>query len=394
LWFLRSDPKARDNGESIYSAGLIDGFAAVGVKIEVVCLGMSAYGQAPESRACNGVRWHLVPGPENARWMSVASSLPHIAHRCATESMRKTAAGYIERDGWDIVVIDGLSMGWVVPLLRAQRRGRSARPLLVHISHNHEESTRAEFARALPTVSPYKLFAANDARKAARLERMVVDRVDLLTAITPEDRTLFAQFRKDRSILVLTPGYAGRHIEARRITDQVQRSVLIMGSFDWIAKQRNLVDFLELGAPRFAAAGIGIRVVGGGAPRFLASLRRRFTTVSFTGHVGDVTPELEAARIAIVPERFGGGFKLKLLDLVFNRVPIAALQGAMNGIPLRHGDSSLTYPDRERLVAGVLNAIDNIDLLNRLHDGAYRSCKAKFDWASRGAALLSAVAAR
>jgi hypothetical protein len=66
----------------------------------------------------------------------------------------------------------------------------------------------------------------------------------------------------------------------------------------------------------------------------------------------------------------------------------------MNGIPLRHGDSSLTYPDRERLVAGVLNAIDNIDLLNRLHDGAYRSCKAKFDWASRGAALLSAVAAR
>jgi len=67
----------------------------------------------------------------------------------------------------------------------------------------------------------------------------------------------------------------------------------------------------------------------------LAELRRRFPTVTFVGAVADVRPYMAEARIALVPDLLGG-FKLKGLDYVFNRVPILALSVALPGRPLQH----------------------------------------------------------
>ena len=47
----------------------------------------------------------------------------------------------------------------------------------------------------------------------------------------------------------------------------------------------------------------------------------------FTGTVPDVTRYMDEARIAIVPERNGGGFKLKVLEYVFNRIPSSPCPG-------------------------------------------------------------------
>jgi polysaccharide biosynthesis protein PslH len=107
--------------------------------------------------------------------------------------------------------------------------------------------------------------------------------------------------------------------------------------------------------------------------------------------VESVTSYMDQARLAIVPERTGGGFKLKVLDYVFNRMPILALSGSVAGVPLRDEESILLYPDHEGLARGVLRAINDIDLLNRLQDLAYTACSEKFDWNSRGRQLLSAI---
>src|SRR3546814_10693449 len=43
--------------------------------------------------------------------------------------------------------------------------------------------------------------------------------------------------------------------------------------------------------------------------------------------------------------RSGGGFKLKALDYVFNRLPILALEGSVAGMPMQHDDGILFYRD-------------------------------------------------
>ena len=92
-----------------------------------------------------------------------------------------------------------------------------------------------------------------------------------------------------------------------------------------------------------------------------------------------------------MPERNGGGFKLKVLEYVFNRMPVFALSGSFAGVPLRHNDSVMLFPDHEALARGVLEAIDDLPLLNRLQERAFTVCQNQFDWSSRGRQILTAI---
>jgi len=305
--------------------------------------------------------------------------------------MRHTLVDLISRDGWDGIVFDGISAGWALPAVLARYAGRQDRPRLIYISHNHEESLRAQIAETQPLFLKRQAVRL-DAWKVSRLERALVGAVDFVTAITAEDLSLYRQRRTDKRMGVLTPGYCGRRVHARRISVDVPRRAVIVGSFDWIAKRMNLAEFVDVADPLFAEAQAELQAVGSAEEKFLNQLRNKVVATSFTGTVPDIEPYLDDARIAIVPERSGGGFKLKVLEYVFNRVPVFALSGSIAGVPLRHGESVMLFPDHAALARGVLEAIDNLDRLNRLQERAYAACRDHFDWACRGRQIVSAIA--
>ncbi|MFZ5779753.1 MAG: glycosyltransferase [Pseudomonadota bacterium] len=390
LWLTLADPEPRHNGQFIYSGGLIDTIRAAGGEVEVLGL------RRPESPKSNGARedsvvWWLPADAPRSRWGSLASPLPHIAYRCRTAGMRRTLDELLERGDWDGIVFDGISVGWALSRVLAFYAGQRRRPRLVYVSHNHEESVRSRIAERQPLFLKRQATRL-DAFKVSRLERALVDSVDLVTAITDEDLSLYRQRRGGKPMDVLTPGYCGRRVERRRISAQTPRRAVIVGSFDWIAKRMNLAEFVEVADPVFAEAGIELMAIGSADEAFLARLRRGARATRFTGTVPAVTPFLDDARIAIVPERSGGGFKLKTLEYVFNRVPIFALSGSFAGVPLHHGESAMLFPDHLALAKGVRDAIDDIALLDRLQERAFAACRDGFDWATRGRRILSAIA--
>ncbi|MBX3503155.1 MAG: glycosyltransferase [Alphaproteobacteria bacterium] len=389
LWLTLSDPEPRHNGQYVYSGGLIDAVIEAGAEVEV--LGLAR----PESRRSNGWRephvvWWLADNPPLPRWASLLSRLPHMAHRCSNASARATLDSLLARDGWDGIVFDSISCAWALPRVLQRYADRADRPTLLYISHNHEESLRSRIADGQGHFLKRQA-SRLDAYKVSRLERHLVDAVDVVTAITPEDLALYRRRSEDKPMEVLTPGYHGRRVASRRVTDRLPRRAVIVGSFDWVAKRMNLEEFVRVADPLFATAGIELQAVGSAEESFLEGLRRTAKASTFTGTVDDVTGYLNDARVAIVPERNGGGFKLKLLEYVFNRIPIFGLAGAFAGIPLRHGESAMVFPDHGALARGVLEMIDDFDLLNRLQERAYEACRDRFDWSTRGRQILAAI---
>ncbi len=391
LWLTLADPEPRHNGQYVYSGGLIDSVAATGSDVEVLGL------RRPGSARCSGARnehivWWLPGEPldsRHSRWGSLASWLPHIAYRCHTAEMRRELDSLLRRGGWDGIVFDGISVGWALSQVLAYCEGRCDRPRLIYISHNHEESLRFQVAQSQPRF--FKRQAVRfDALKVSRLERELVDQVDYVTAITPEDLSLYRR-RRDKPMGVVTPGYRGRRLKERRISQNVPRRAVIVGSFDWIAKRMNLEEFVDIADPLFAEQHAELQAVGSAEESFLDRLRGRTIATFFTGTVPDVTRYMDDARIAIVPERNGGGFKLKVLEYVFNRIPVFALSGSFAGVPLRHDDSVMLFSDHAALANGVLEAIDDVDRLNSLQERAFAACRDHFDWASRGRQILSAI---
>jgi hypothetical protein len=107
--------------------------------------------------------------------------------------------------------------------------------------------------------------------------------------------------------------------------------------------------------------------------------------------VPSVARELAGARLGIVAEPVGGGFKMKTLDFVFCGVPMAVLAGSVNGLPLRHGESLIECPDEGTLAVEAVRALDDPGLLDRLQKAARRSCDGLFDWAERGRRLRAEI---
>jgi glycosyltransferase involved in cell wall biosynthesis len=392
LWLSWTDPREGHGGELIYSSNLIHAFARSGAEIEVLCL--AAAPEAAGIKVADGVTWRFVPPERRPAWRSILSPLPNVAHRTRTRGYADALRAQLDRGHWDCVVLDCLSAGWALPLLRADRASRRGRkPRIVYIAHNHEESLRRQVALSYQGNRARKLALLADASKAGALERKIVEAADLVTAITEEDRVRFAEQRASRPVIVLPPGYDGRRLRERHITSGTPRRAVVVGSFHWVAKQMNLEGFLKVADPMFAASAAQLHVVGGGDSALFERLRERTVATTVFGRVDSVWPHLDEARIAIVPEELGGGFKLKILDYVFNRLPVAAFRESVAGMPLQAPESVLTFSSFHELAAGVLKAIDDIKLLNRLQERAFAACAHRFDWSTRGTDLHNAVTA-
>lgn len=393
LWVTWVDPREGQSGELIYSAKLSEALARAGATIEVLCLARPGAPERPTHDSLP-MRWHRVPPLARPAWASLASPLPNVAWRASRGDIGRALREQLARECWDCVVIDALHSGWALREVAAMRaRADGPVPRLVYVAHNHEETTRRRLADDARGSRMRRLAFARDATKAGTLERRLVDEADLVTAITGDDGALFAARRGMRPILTLPPGYDGPRRAARHITGTTARRAVMVGSFHWVAKQMNLERFVAVADPVFAAAGIELLVVGGGPDHFFRRVARNLSATRFTGPVERIAPHLEDARIALVPEETGGGFKLKVLDYVFNRLPVACLEGSVAGTPLAAPDSMLAFGDFRALAEGVAAAIDDCRRLNQLQACAFDLCADRFDWRDRGEELCRAIAA-
>lgn len=391
LWLTLADPEPPHRGQFIYSGGLIDALAQDGAYVEVLGLSQPDSYRRPGMRE-GRVTWWLTDEPSPSHWASACSHLPYVANRCRTPAMRRQLQTLLDDGKWDSIIFDGLSAAWALGTILRKFPEQAKRPRLVYVSHNHEESMRKQLIANQADFVRRQMLRV-DGAKTIWLERSLVSAADLMTAITPDDRALYRQRCPEKPIEVVTPGYRGRSVPARRITGDLPRRAVIVGNFDWIAKRMNLQEFIDAADARFAEQGIELEVVGSGQESFFRSMRGKVAATHFTGAVDSIDKYMDEARIAIVPERSGGGFKLKVLDYIFNRLPILALHGSAAGVPLNENESILLFSNQDELAKGVRRCIDDLDRLNRLQDAAFSACRDQFNWSSRGRQLTAAIEA-
>lgn len=382
LWITLADPDPPRNGQFLYSRVLIEGVRHAEVEIHVVGLARPR-GLHRNGEYSDGVHWWLAEHRWSAdhqassRWVGIFSDLPQIAAQAHTPAMRRLIAERLEDGPWDAVVFDSICAGWALSVVLDHYRGAVVRPKLLHLAHNHEESVSRAIAKTTK-FGPKRLIKELDALKVARLERWLVRTADVVTSNSPDDCAKFRPRRPDRRVEFLPPAYTGRRVEARTISADLPRRAIIVGSFDWIAKRVSLERFLEVADPLFARAGIELFVVGSAEESFLTRLRSQVTATRLTGRVDYLSHYMDHARVALVPDLLGG-FKLKSLDYVFNRLPMMAMAGAVPGTPLVSNESILLFQSHQALAEGVVAVIDDFERLNRIQNQAYAACGDQFD---------------
>jgi glycosyltransferase involved in cell wall biosynthesis len=388
LWLGRTIPVPLNAGDRIYSAQLAGAVARQGAQVVFLGLENSDEPGGDTAQLDPLVRWQVVPGAPRPRLLSLLSRFPMVGARFGTEQYRKAIAHELASKAYDVVVFDQYGMSWAIEHVQHLARNR---PALVHLSHDFETRVTDQIARNFSGDWIRKYLLRNNARKTRLAEQVLAHSSDLLVALTAEDRAAFNEINHSLECIVIPPGYAGAKLPNRSLDQTIPRRTIIVGSFSWIAKQINLERLLEAANVLFTHHQVELHVVGLVPQPFLTHLRSRFPWVVFRGFVEDLADEFRSARIALVPEEIGGGFKLKILDYIFSHIPIAAVETALNGIPSQLKSQFVIENDIPTLMATIVAVIDDIDRLNAMHNRAFKLAENLFDWDTNGQRFLEGL---
>jgi hypothetical protein len=342
--------------------------------------------EAFESR----IEWSIVPGRPNPTVLALASPLPLVAARFGTRNYAQHLETMLRARDFDAILLDHYAMAWATVIIQNSKMNGST-PLIAYIAHNFETKLTADIARNFRGNIFRKLALYANACKTANAEHRLVHSANLIATHTPEDAESLGRLSPLSAKLVLPPAYHGPRAPERRIVEATPRRVAVVGTYHWTAKQMNLSAFLETADPILQNAGVGIDIVGDGPDSFRKAWEARVRATRFHGFVDNLGEFLAERRMGLVIEETGGGFKNKALDYIFNRVPIAAIRGSMNGLPLTERLHYLSFKSMRELALGVAAVIDDIERLNSLQQAAYEKCESGFDWPDRGRTLYDAM---
>ena len=369
-------------GDAVYSRGIIEGLAPE-CMLEVLC----AESDVPIKHDPRIV-WHCVKPPRRGRAGSVLSRWPLIAWKGATPSFRTALNDLLRRD-WEVIVLDNLGLAHALPTAVSYRNARAS-TRLVYVSHEYEYPTRVGKYGSYRLGLMKRILATFDLAKVRRSEINLLRSCDIVTVINSADIEPFRSLAPGRKYLPLPPGYFGPVMPHRRIDETTPKRVLLLGGRRSEQKRQILIDWLEVCHSRFRRAGIEIVVAGDmeeGLKRLIAD---RYPQVQILGFVDDLAPLIASARMGLVVDTIGGGFKLRLLSHVFERLPIVGLSDAISGLPVAEGQGYMGAPTLHDLVDLVIRVIDDTEALDRLQNRAFSDCASKYAWSSRADDFLTA----
>lgn len=389
LWLGRIVPLPLNSGDRIYSAELVGAVARAGATIEF--MGMSNPDDAPGDAGKLEARvdWIEIGGKPRSKILALFSRMPLVAARFATDSYRHALRKALADNRYDAVVLDQYAMVWALADLK--RLGKNA-PRIVHLAHDYETELTALIARG---------YKGNPAKKAAlwlnhyktdAAEKALTRASDLVVTLTEDDAKAFRRLDARHISLSLPPGYAGLRSPGRQLPAAgTAKSVVIVGSFHWIAKQLNLEAFMRDAVPILTQASISLNVAGSIPDDVRTRWSASFPEVNFLGFVPNLADALDGAFCALTIDAIGGGFKLKTLDYIFNGVPVAALRGTLHGVPKTVTDHFVVAEESQSLARKIAAVSDDRAALGSMQMGAFAAADQLFDWNRNGQLFVGAL---
>ena len=361
------------NGLFLYSTGLQTSLAEL-PNVSIVTIG-SVVGDLPPWN----VRCLSVPLERQLGWR-LLFRYPVMTARLPVSAMRESLGAALAPKDVDILVVDHVKNGWVLDYVG--RRPDLRPPVLAYVSHNDEIAIFRASLNDTESSILERMARAVDFVKIRRLQHRLLRRSDVVTAICPGDATAFAAQGCRAEVVLAPPGFAP--VDQKKHTwtplGDTRRLVLLTGTFLWRLKLRNLVEFLEAAVEPFEQHGIELAVVGRVPPRELQDLRARFPSCEIVGEVDSVEPWLAQARVGVIAEPRGGGFKMKALDLVAAGVPIVGMNRSLDGIPLVPNVDYLASDEIPSLVQQVIDHIDDVQMLDQMRHSAFGAFRETLDW--------------
>ena len=289
-------------------------------------------------------------------------------------SMERKADELIEKNHYDIVIIDHLRMGFVASITK--KYGSK----VVLIEHNIETQNYYEQLKLAGHLK-YKLKNWG----LPKFEKDNLHLADTVWCITDSDSNYFKSLQgmENKKFEVIMPYFPYQRIK----NDYNPRKILVItGTMSWYPNIEGVKWFVENVFNKLLTIDneYKLYVVGRNPDPQITMLQS--PNIIVTGTVPSVDEYLINADLLIVPNKLGGGAKIKIVEGVFKGIPCIVMQHSIAGY-------ENVIPDNDFIVENGQEYIDRIIAINNDYQKKKLFVDNFIEKAKRNSSLKNAIEA-
>jgi glycosyltransferase involved in cell wall biosynthesis len=374
--------------------------------IDVLSFGNPGDGERPRVRTGQpGEPWQrlfTVPPPRRAakRRLEVLalSTRPDMADRLWSPLYVTQLAELLRREVYAVIQGEGIEMARYLHLI-ARHRPATGGPLLVFDDHNAEYVLQQRAARndlRHPSSVVAGAYSTIQWRRLRRFEARTMELCDLTLCVSETDAAALQAIAPERPLIVAPNGVDVIYYTPEGLPRERPRfEVIFSGTMDYrpnIDAVNWLVGEVWPLVKRAEDPGrvrpLRLALIGRNPPPEITALVRH-PGVTVTGSVADDRPYFAGATVYVVPMRYGGGIRLKLLNALAMGCATVSTTAGIEGVGVRHEEHLLIADTAEEFAVAIGRLLNDDALRARLGAAGRAFVRAEFDWATIGERVVA-----
>ncbi|MFD1316837.1 glycosyltransferase [Namhaeicola litoreus] len=363
LFITYENPFTKNTGDSIYSANIIEALFDLKANVDIVYFDSNA--SIPEIDSENKLKFNdtklVRHTSKNITWFVLSNKPGMYVNRYSTAFLDQLEL-LLRNQKYDAIFVNHLKMVFTLPVLTKYAKNTK----LNYISHNVEYLlSKNLFENSVHFFN--KIINWQDSIKIGSLEKRIIPLFDNVTAICEHDRNYFLKKYKAINVEIIRPLGPALSALDKKINSKKINYVILAGSFIWGPKIENLLSLLN--AKNFKELGqnnIVLKVVGRASQELVNKINSKYNGVEMTGDVLEMRPYYDEAKIAVIPEKLGGGFKLKVVEAASYQTAIFAINGAIKTCDFKPSKHYIEKNTFEELISEIIKVQQTPEILEKM----------------------------
>lgn len=368
LFITYENPFSRNSGDSIYTCNILEALTKLPYQLHMIYYDSNDKEPLVDNLNLKHFeKTEIVNFRKKNPLQFIFSANPGMIENRISIKFSSKVNKMLRDETYTYIIINHMKMLFTLPDILKDRKDAK----LVYISHNVEYLLSKNLSIYNKSIFK-KLIYWQDAIKTWRYENKWIRHFDAVSAISEHDALYFKNAYKVKRIKVLRPVINMVNIHGFHQKKKFNK-LIIGGSFEWDPKKENLLMFLNSSNfHKLYEAGIELIIAGKAHPNFVKKINNRYKGVYMTGAIPSLTPYYQKAGIAIIPERLGGGFKLKVIEAALSKTAIIAIKGAITPCNFQEGLHFIEKNSFEELISEILRIQRNPKELDQMIGAAYK----------------------
>lgn len=293
----------------------------------------------------------------------------------------RVQADVLSRRDYDLVHVDALGIAFFADYFQT-------RPRLLN-EHNVEAQIlkrKIEYEGSLKD----KVIAYFDFRKVDKFERRFLKTFDHITVVSEDDAKHIRRLSPNVSVTLVPNGVDLKFFSETPYKEK-DDTLVFTGLMNWGPNVDAVLYFTESIWPHIQKMMPAARfLIVGREPTDKIRELTQNDSIIVTGFVDDVRPYVWKSKVFVVPIRFGGGTRLKILEAMAMGIPVVSTTIGCEGIEVEDGKNIIICDDPAEFAQAVISLMDDGSKRERLGRAGRKLVEEKYGWPNIAAKLEQA----